>query len=180
MPLKRRTADQKEAKQLEKQAAAEDAKRESEAQERDRQQHAYMTSPPGQARTAFENGDDLFQTSFSVMSQQAIIIAMVGGTTKQRANDPTAILNAICREGWEFVNGSFVFVEQGQESRDKFLASGQNVAIKGTTVGYYLFRRCEANKRDVRLPWEVPEQAESVETAATSDPEDAWRKEPSA
>jgi len=44
-----------------------------------------------------------------------------------------------------------VFVEQGQQSRDKFLASGQNVAIKGTTVGYYLFSRREANRRE-RLP----------------------------
>jgi hypothetical protein len=46
----------------------------------------------------------------------------------------------------DLVNGSFVLfragpVEQGQESRDKLLASGQNLAIKGTTVGYYLFKR---------------------------------------
>jgi hypothetical protein len=165
MPLKRRTTEEKEARQVAKQAAAEDAQRERETKERERQREAYLATPPGQARTAFEQGDELFQTESSVMSQQAIIMAMIGSTTKQKANDPTVILNAICREGWELVNGSFVFVEQGQESRDKFLASGQNVAIKGTTVGYYLFRRCEANKRDVRLPWEqVPEMAESAGT----------------
>lgn len=44
------------------------------------------------------------------------------------------------------MNGSFVFVEKGQQSRDKFMSSGQNVAIKGETVGYYLFKRCEANR----------------------------------
>lgn len=44
-------------------------------------------------------------------------------------------------------NGSFVFVEQGQQSRDKFMSSGQNVAIKGQTVGFYLFRRSEENRR---------------------------------
>ena len=49
------------------------------------------------------------------------------------------------------------FVEQGQESRDKFMSSGQNVAIKGATVGYYLFRRCEANKRATNNPWEDEE-----------------------
>jgi hypothetical protein len=54
--------------------------------------------------------------------------------------------NAVCSEGWELVNGSFVFVEQGQQSRDKFMSSGQNVATKGCTVGYYLFRRSEANR----------------------------------
>jgi hypothetical protein len=57
------------------------------------------------------------------------------------------ILNGVCREGWELVNGSFTFVEEGQQSRDKFMASGQNVAIKGTTVRYYLFRRNEAMRR---------------------------------
>ena len=44
----------------------------------------------------------------------------------------------------ELVNGSFVFVEEGQQSRDKFMSSGQNVAVKGTTFGYYLFKRNEA------------------------------------
>jgi hypothetical protein len=60
----------------------------------------------------------------------------------------------VCDEGWELVNGSFVFVEQGQQSRDKFMSSGQNVAIKGSTVGYYLFRRCEANQKlPMPEPW---------------------------
>ena len=31
--------------------------------------------------------------------------------------------------------------EEGSQSRDKFMSSGQNIAVKGTTVGYYLFRR---------------------------------------
>lgn len=30
----------------------------------------------------------------------------------------------------------------------------QNVAVKGTTVGYYLFRRSETNKRETSNPWE--------------------------
>jgi hypothetical protein len=81
-----------------------------------------------------------------VMSQEAIIVAMIGSRTAKSTTDPSEILNAVCRQGWELVNGSFVFVEQGQQSRDKFLSSGQNVAIKGTTVGYYLFRRCPENR----------------------------------
>jgi hypothetical protein len=28
------------------------------------------------------------------------------------------------------------------------------VATKGTTVGYYLFRRSEANRRETTDPWE--------------------------
>jgi hypothetical protein len=62
------------------------------------------------------------------------------------------------------VNGSFVFVEQGQESRDKFMASGQNLAIKGTTVGYYLFKRCEDNRRDAGNPWDSADAVEELTT----------------
>jgi hypothetical protein len=32
-------------------------------------------------------------------------------------------------------------VEQGQQSRDKCMPSGQDVSINGETVGRYLFRR---------------------------------------
>jgi hypothetical protein len=70
----------------------------------------------------------VFQYAHDVMSQQAVIVAMVGSTTTKKTADPSQILNAVCNEGWELVNGSFVFAEQGQQSRDKFMSSGQNVA----------------------------------------------------
>jgi hypothetical protein len=57
------------------------------------------------------------------------------------------VLNSISQEGWELVNGSFVFVQEREKSRDKFMSSGQNVAIEGTTIGYYLFKRNPAFKR---------------------------------
>jgi hypothetical protein len=125
--------------------ADEEARRQTEQLEKDRQ--AFLRSPTGLARTAYERGDHVFQYSIDVMSQQAIIVAMVGSSTTQKTTDPVAVLNSVCTEGWELVNGAFVFVEEGQQSRDKLLSSGQKVAIKGTTVGYYLFRRAEANRR---------------------------------
>jgi hypothetical protein len=154
--LIRKTAEQKEADRQRKVAARAEAARAKGAQERERLRLAFLATPVGQARTAFGEGDAVFQASFDVMSQEAIIVAMVGSTTKKQANDPTAILNAICREGWELVNGSFVFVEEGQQSRDKFMSSGQNVATKGRTFGYYLFKRCEANWREPEAaPWDA-------------------------
>ncbi|UJW35107.1 hypothetical protein L3Q67_15795 [Saccharothrix sp. AJ9571] len=132
--------------------AAEQEREYAEAEERkrlareERERKAFEASPTGRARTAFERGDHVFQYSIDVMNQQAIIIAMVGGTTTRKTTDPAEVLNSVCAEGWDLVNGSFVFVEQGQESRDKFLSSGQNVAIKGQTVGYYLFKRCTENR----------------------------------
>lgn len=124
----------------EQQKAAADAQRE---------RAAFAASPAGQARAAFARGDHVFQCSIDVMSQQAVIVAMVGSTTTKRTTDPVAVLNSVCSEGWELVSGSFVFVEEGQQSRDKFMSSGQNVAIKGTTVGYYLFKRSPRLDREI-------------------------------
>jgi hypothetical protein len=136
----------------EQQRAANERRRHVEQLEKARRE--FFESPVGQARTAFERGDLLFQFSIDVMNQKAIIAPMMGGTTTQKTSDPVAILNAVCREGWDLTSGSFVFVEQGQESRDKFTSSGQNVAIKGQTVGYYLFKRCESNRVESKKPWE--------------------------
>jgi hypothetical protein len=144
--LARKTAEEKEVNRQRKEAARAEAARAKQAAELERERQAFLASPQGQARTAFEEGDEVFQASFDVMSQQAVIVAMVGSTTTKKANDPTAILNAICREGWELLNGSFVFIEEGQQSRDKFMSSGQNVAIAGTVFGYYVFKRCDANQ----------------------------------
>jgi hypothetical protein len=127
--------------------AAEDARKRVEAAERELK--SYLASPPGQARQAFERGDRVFQYTRDVMTQQAVIVAMIGSTTTKTSADPVAILNAVCDEGWELLNGSFVFIEEGSQSRDKFMSSGQNLAVKGRTVGYYLFKRCEANRRAI-------------------------------
>jgi hypothetical protein len=138
-------------KRAEKEAAKQRAAAEKESQRRrataDKEAREFAASPVGRARASFARGDEVFQYSIDVMSQQAIIVVMVGSATAKRTSDPSDVLNAVSREGWELVNGSFVFVEEGQQSRDKFMASGQNVAIKGTTVGYYLFKRNPALRK---------------------------------
>jgi hypothetical protein len=141
---KKKTPEELAAEAQAKRAADVEKATRKAAEQVERERQAFLNSPAGQARSAFERGHSVFQVAMDVMSQQAVIVAMVGGSTTKKTTDPVDVLNSICREGWELVNGSFVFVEQGQESRDKFLASGQNVAIKGTTVGYYLFRRAES------------------------------------
>jgi hypothetical protein len=141
------------AKQLEAQQKAEATRRQAVKREK----QAFFRSPAGRARVAFEEGDHVFQYAINVMNQEAIIVAMVGSKTKKRTSDPVDVLNSVCQEGWELVNGSFVFVEEGQQSRDKFMSSGQNVATKGSVVGYYLFKRSEGNRRQVGNPWEEKE-----------------------
>jgi hypothetical protein len=161
--LKRQSEEEREAKRRDKQerqsaeAQAKAERLELERVERERQ--AFLASPAGQARTAFERGDQLFQFEIDVKNTQAVVIPMVTATTDTSSADPVEILNSVCHEGWELVNGSFVFHELGSESRDKFMASGQNIAVKGTVIGYYLFRRCEANRRRPAQPSAVRENA---------------------
>lgn len=114
---------------------------EKEAAAKAAEERARIESPQGQARLAYERGDQVFQLAMPLLSQKAVIVPMGGGFSTSSEKDWTAELNDVVREGWDLVNGSVVFLQTGQESRDKFMASGQNVAISGQVVGYYLFRR---------------------------------------
>jgi hypothetical protein len=155
--IQKKTPEQKalEAADKEQRRAAETAarQRQQQAAAREKARLAFFASPAGRAREAFDRNDQVFQYSIDVMNQKAIIISMVGSTTAKSTTDPVDVLNSVCREGWELVNGSFVFVEEGAQSRDKFMSSGQNVAVKGSTVGYYLFRRNDANRGPLSEPW---------------------------
>jgi hypothetical protein len=143
----RKTEEEKAAAAADKQERQRQEQEQKRIAAAEKELAAFLATPAGRARTAFERGDHLFQYSIDVMSQQAIVVAMVGTTTSKKTTDPTDILNSVCREGWELVNGSFVFIEQGQQSRDKFMSSGQNVAVKGAVAGFYLFKRNEENRQ---------------------------------
>ena len=54
-----------------------------------RSEAAFLRTPVGQARAAFERGDHVFQCALDVGA------------------DTLRLLNAIAREGWELVSGSF-------------------------------------------------------------------------
>lgn len=148
--VKRKSAEEKAAREAEREIAKREA-----AIERERR--TFFATPAGQARIVYDRGDQVFQCTYDVMGQQAVVVAMIGSASPRRTSDPTEILNSVCHEGWELVSGSFVFVQHGQQSRDKFMSSGQNIAVSGTTVGYYLFKRAESNKREVGNPWDAPE-----------------------
>jgi hypothetical protein len=158
----------REAKARQKAVADEQARLRKDAEQIDRLRQAFLSSPAGQARTAFERGDRLFQFFMDVKDTKPMVMAMVGATTATSTSDPVAILNSVCHEGWDLVNGSFVFHELGSESRDKFLASGQNVAVRGTIIGYYLFRRCEENRIETGDPWDIPRVERACPHCGTS------------
>ncbi len=128
---------EREDQQKQRERAQAEQQARERTQRREQVRNAFFATPAGQARLAFEREDHVFQYSIDAM----------------RTADPVATLNSVCNEGWELLTGSFVFVEEGQQSRDK-LGGGQNTATQGTTVGYYLFRRSEANRRETTDPWE--------------------------
>jgi hypothetical protein len=136
----------KKAAQIEQAAERQAAK---EAERAAKEHEEFLRTPVGQARLAHERGDAVFQCSFDVENLDAIVRTMAsllptGAYSRSKSSDPTTVLNAVCAEGWELVTGSFVFVHEGEVSRDKFLSSGQQVSTRGRTMGYYLFRRADA------------------------------------
>jgi hypothetical protein len=125
------------------QKAANDA-----AWEAERARKAFEESPAGRARSAFEQGDGFFEIELDMRSTgslnshggSGVDIRRGVGESRSRRMDA---LSQIEGEGWSFVQSSYVFVQTGEDSRDKFMASGQRTAIKGKIVGVYLFRRVE-------------------------------------
>src|SRR5581483_7327261 len=176
MPFTRATPEEKAARQAAKDAerAQHDALKqaEKEAKARDKLRRAFDGSPAGDARVAFESGAHVFQYEASVKAMHAVVRPIGFGSNaigketfaSRFGRGPVATLNAVCDEGWELLNGSFVFVETGQVSRNRAMASGQQVAVSGSVVGYYLFRRNEANKKNLPDPWDAPPEA-AVELA---------------
>lgn len=62
------------------------------------------------------------------------------GTIRQKLTR-TDLLGQIEETGWRLVHADWVYIQTGQNSRDKFLASGQHVVVTGEVIGIYLFRR---------------------------------------
>jgi hypothetical protein len=120
--IQKKTPEQRALKAAAKEQEQRDAQGRREADQLKKLRKAFLASPAGQAQTAFDRDDQVFQYAIDVMSQQAIIVAMVGSKTTATTTDASEVLNSVCNEGWELVNGSFVFVEQGQQSRDKFVS----------------------------------------------------------
>jgi hypothetical protein len=109
-------------------------------QQADKDREHFLRTPVGQAQIAFERGDALFQYSHDVESQKGY---STGVRTTRKTSDPSEILNAVAAEGWELVAASFVFREQGG-CATKTILSTESASVKGTTVGYYVFRRAAA------------------------------------
>lgn len=64
----------------------------------------------------------------------------------------TDLLGQIEEAGWRLEHANWVYIQTGQNSRDKFLASGQHVVVTGEVLGIYLFRRDDARAKRATPP----------------------------
>jgi len=149
--LQQKTPEQKEQESAIKAQNSLDTEARKREETRQRDLKAFLETPAGRARAAFDDRDQVFQYAIDVMNQQAIVhslasLAPTGVKTKTRSSDPTGVLNSVADEGWELVNGSFVFLETGETSRKQALSSKVQSATQGTVMGFYLFKRCEENR----------------------------------
>jgi len=128
---------------LRQQQAAEAA----EAKRRAAQEKAFLASPIGRATTAFEGGAGFFhiQLEMSEIGRSGFDAFGYSGSlgVERRRGGHTDVLAQIEEVGWRLEHVGYVFQETGQQSRDKLLSSGQQVATYGKTVGHFLFRRAE-------------------------------------
>lgn len=66
---------------------------------------------------------------------------MMGPASRTTRRDVAPdLLGQIEQVGWRLEQASWVYVQTGQNSRDKFLASGQQVVVTGEVIGIFLFR----------------------------------------
>jgi hypothetical protein len=114
---------------------------EKKAKEERQRQKEFNASPPGRARAAAAAGAKLFQLELTLAQSTAVVVPMMTASTATARHQHANTLDAIEAEGWHLEHADYVFMMTGTESRDKFLASGQQTAVSGEVLGIYIFRR---------------------------------------
>lgn len=134
------------------------AKQKQQEQKR-KEEEAFRATPAGKARTAKEKGHVVFQFMEVLTETKAEVIPMIGAYARDEAGATGlqsalgtqnrtvgSAIEAIESEGWRMVHAGYVFQQTYAESRDKFMASGQQEAIAGRVLGIYTFRLVDDSK----------------------------------
>lgn len=156
----------RDARQAEKQEAAAKKQRILEAQQAQKQQmleaQRFAETPAGQARAAYANGAGWFEIEMDI--RQTGGLNSYGGTGSDSPvqfgslslggkpaprGDHISVIEA---EGWDLHTAAYVYMQTGEDSRDKWTESGQRTAIRGKIVGMYLFKRRAADTQSAERP----------------------------
>lgn len=111
------------------------------AQQKDDALHqAWLKTPLGMATVAKDAGNGFFEIELEIGSSQRTVTFGTADFGQHKKSDFTGLLSQIEGVGWRLEHVGYYFMITGETSRDKFLASGQNTAVNGKTMGVYLFR----------------------------------------
>ena len=120
------------------------AEAEKKAKQKDDALHlAWLNTPLGMATTAKEDGNGFFEIELEIGSSKRTVAFGSADFGQHKKSDYTGLLSQIEGVGWRLEHVGYYFMITGETSRDKFLASGQNTAVNGKTMGVYLFRNAE-------------------------------------
>jgi len=126
----------RDAKNAEEAAAVAEQTRHAEEQ---RQHEAFLATPVGAATAAKEAGQAFFEVQLEVARHTGT--AGFGTTTGEHTTaSSAATLEEIEKLGWHLEHVGYYFMITRETSTDRFLATGDNTAISGRTIGVYLFR----------------------------------------
>lgn len=131
-------------------------------------EQAFWASPQGRATKAFDRGDEFLQIEIPHSSVTGFTNAAFNSTTAGKIRQKltrTDLLGQIEEAGWHLEHADWVYIQTGQNSRDKFLASGQHVVVTGEVIGIYLFRR-----DDTRVNRAAPSKSPPKSTPRVSTP----------
>ena len=114
-----------------------------ETKEISKEEAEFWESPVGRARAAKHYRSTFFQIEIpheTISGYTNLGWAAGNHQVRRQHQGATDTLGEIEAEGWRLEHASWVYVQTGQNSRDKFLASGQQTVVLGEVVGMYLFR----------------------------------------
>mgnify|MGYP006294413323 CR=1 FL=1 len=117
----------------------------AEAKEAAKQHQRWLSSPVGQAATAKERGDGFFEIELEVGQHSGSVSFGMTAQGSYRRQGFTGLLSDIEAQGWQLEHVGYYFMPTSETSRDKFMSTGQNVAISGKSMGVYLFRNADDN-----------------------------------
>ena len=111
--------------------------------EADKKHQVWLQTPLGLATTAKETGNGFFEIELEIGSSKRTVAFGTADFGGHKKSDFTGVLSQIESIGWRLEQVGYYFLITGETSRDKFLASGQNTAVNGKTMGVYLFRNID-------------------------------------
>lgn len=140
-----KTDEEKAAEKAERDRAnAAYAQQQAEAQRAflaERAAAAEAATPLGQAARATREGLPFLELQLEISELAGEAGMGAASANERQSTDHVQILGQVEAMGWRLEHAGYVFVETGLISTDKVLVSGQATAVRGKTVGIYLFRR---------------------------------------